>query len=139
MGKRNHLWEVRHAGLLGVKYGVAGRSDLFDAPKSEGEHDVRKSILQGVVDAAVLGYILLFHIIWCIRSLAYSLGDRDDGVRAVAASHLLPISNHLIERLPEELGHVLAVLWNCLRDMKDGLSSNVGAAMDLLGKYAAHR
>ena len=137
--ERNHVWEVRHAGLLGVKYEVAVRSDLFDAPKSEGEHDVGKSILQGVVDAAVLGYILLFHIIWCTGSLAYSLGDRDDDVRAVAASCLLPIANHLIERLPEELGRVLAVLWNCLRDMKDDLSSSVGAVMDLLGEYAAHR
>jgi TATA-binding protein-associated factor len=29
---------------------------------------------------------------------------------------------------------VLLVLWNCLRDMKDDLSSSVGAVMDLLGK-----
>jgi len=64
MDERNHVWEVRHAGLLGVKYEVAVRSDLFDAPKTEGEHDVGKSILQGVVDAAVLGYILRFlHIL----------------------------------------------------------------------------
>lgn len=64
MDERNHVWEVRHAGLLGVKYEVAVRSDLFDAPKNEGEHDVGKSILQGVVDAAVLGYILCFpHIL----------------------------------------------------------------------------
>ncbi|KAL4065257.1 hypothetical protein J3A83DRAFT_4375778 [Scleroderma citrinum] len=119
--ERNHVWEVRHAGLLGIKYEVAVRSDLFDAPKGEGEHDVGKSILKGVVDAAILG-----------------LGDRDDDVRAVAASCLLPIANHLVERLPEVLDRVLAVLWNCLRDMKDDLSSSVGAVMDLLGKLVTY-
>ncbi|KAI6111007.1 hypothetical protein F5141DRAFT_1111960 [Pisolithus sp. B1] len=113
--ERNHVWEVRHAGLLGIKYEVAVRSDLFGAPEREGDHDVGKSILQGVVDAAVLG-----------------LGDRDDDVRAVAASCLLPVATHLVERFPESLDRVLAVLWECLRNMKDDLSSSVGAVMELL-------
>ncbi|KAH7890001.1 hypothetical protein F5I97DRAFT_1849278 [Phlebopus sp. FC_14] len=118
---RNHVWEVRHAGLLGIKYEVAVRSDLFDAPKDEDARDAGKVILQGVVDAAVLG-----------------LGDRDDDVRAVAASCLLPVASHLVERLPESLDRVLAVLWSCLRDMKDDLSSSVGAVMDLLGKLVSY-
>lgn len=52
-------WEVRHAGLLGLKYEVAVRGDLLQAParvKSEGE-DVKpetRSLLQDVVDAAIL-------------------------------------------------------------------------------------
>lgn len=54
---RNHVWEVRHAGLLGIKYEVAVRSDLFDAPKDEESGDTGSAILTGVVDAAVLGYI----------------------------------------------------------------------------------
>ena len=62
------------------------------------------------------------------------LGDRDDDVRSVAASCLLPVASYLVERLPEELSRVLAVLWSCLSDMKDDLSSSVGAVMDLLGK-----
>ncbi|KAI6009398.1 hypothetical protein F5J12DRAFT_891501 [Pisolithus orientalis] len=119
--ERNHVWEVRHAGLLGIKYEVAVRSDLFGAPESEGELDVGKSILQGVVDAAVLG-----------------LGDRDDDVRAVAATCLLPVAGRLVERFPESLDRVLAVLWNCLRDMKDDLSSSVGAVMELLGKLVTY-
>ncbi|KIJ17139.1 hypothetical protein PAXINDRAFT_130724 [Paxillus involutus ATCC 200175] len=118
---RNHVWEVRHAGLLGIKYEVAVRSDLFDAPKEEEFGDAGKEILQGVVDAAVLG-----------------LGDRDDDVRAVAATCLLPVASHLVERLPESLDRVLAVLWGCLRDMKDDLSSSVGAVMDLLGKLVTY-
>lgn len=68
----SHVWEVRHAGLLGIKYEVAVRSDLFDIKKveevkTEGADikmeeeakpafdDVGKSILLDVVDAAVLG------------------------------------------------------------------------------------
>ena len=65
-----------------------------------------------------------------------SLGDRDDDVRSVAASCLLPVAAYLVERLPEELGRVLAVLWSCLSDMKDDLSSSVGGVMDLLGKHS---
>jgi TATA-binding protein-associated factor len=66
---RGHVWQVRHAGLLGIKYEVAVRSDLFtkEAIKSE---DIIKTedidmtdarghegveVLLGVVDAAVLG------------------------------------------------------------------------------------
>ncbi|KAI0086641.1 SNF2 chromatin remodeling protein [Irpex rosettiformis] len=130
-----HVWQVRHAGLLGIKYEVAVRSDLFAAEPVKAESDVKaedvemgdttddqgKEVLKGVVDAAVLG-----------------LGDRDDDVRSVAASCLLPVASHLVDQLPEELGRVLAVLWSCLSDMKDDLSSSVGAVMDLLGRLVAY-
>ena len=62
--ERSHVWEVRHAGLLGVKYEVAVRTDLFET-ESVKEEDVKKEdddmgeggkqVLRGVVDAAVLG------------------------------------------------------------------------------------
>lgn len=42
-------WQVRHAGLVGIKYEVAVRPDLFDDPASGME------VLQGVIDAAVSG------------------------------------------------------------------------------------
>ncbi|KAG0705295.1 hypothetical protein DFH29DRAFT_1031866 [Suillus ampliporus] len=115
-GDGSHVWEVRHAGLLGIKYEVAVRSDLFETAGDTG-----KVILEDVVDAAVLG-----------------LSDPDDDVRAVAASCLLPIAGHLVEQLPESLDRVLLVLWNCLRGMKDDLSSSVGAVMDLLGKLVTY-
>ncbi|KAH7927090.1 hypothetical protein BV22DRAFT_1193901 [Leucogyrophana mollusca] len=118
---RSHVWEVRHAGLLGIKYEVAVRNDLFESDPDAATDDVGKEILQGVVDAAVLG-----------------LGDRDDDVRAVAATCLLPVAGHLVDRLPESLDRVLTVLWSCLRDMKDDLSSSVGAVMDLLGKLVTY-
>jgi TATA-binding protein-associated factor len=62
------------------------------------------------------------------------LSDRDDDVRAVAASCLLPVAAHLVEQIPESLDRVLVVLWSCLSDMKDDLSSSVGAVMALLGE-----
>ncbi|KAH9948095.1 SNF2 chromatin remodeling protein [Amylocystis lapponica] len=122
--ERGHIWEVRHAGLLGIKYEVAVRSDLVRSSSSkddpDGSQDERE-VLRGVVDAAVLG-----------------LGDRDDDVRSVAASCLLPVAAHLVDQLPEELSRVLAVLWSCLGDMKDDLSSSVGAVMDLLGQLVTY-
>ncbi|KAL4259712.1 TATA-binding protein-associated factor Mot1 [Pleurotus pulmonarius] len=122
----SHIWEVRHAGLLGVKYEVAVRSDLFEASfndmKQEDDTLVSgKSILRDVVDAAILG-----------------LGDRDDDVRAVAATSLLPVAQHIVEQIPESLDQILIVLWHCLSDMKDDLNSSVGAVMDLLGKLVTY-
>jgi TATA-binding protein-associated factor len=63
----------------------------------------------------------------------FSLGDHDDDVRAVAASCLLPVASQLVQQLPDHLGAVIDVLWNCLSEMKDDLSSSVGAVMELLG------
>ena len=42
-------WQVRHAGLVGVKYEVAVRPDLVDDPDSGEE------VLRGVLDAAISG------------------------------------------------------------------------------------
>ena len=45
---RSHIWEVRHAGLLGVKYEVAVRNDLVGVSGT--------ALLEDVVQAALLGY-----------------------------------------------------------------------------------
>lgn len=53
--EHSHVWEVRHAGLLGIKYEVAVRSDLFEwAPKQEGA-TTSSDVLKDVVEAAILG------------------------------------------------------------------------------------
>ncbi|CAE6409738.1 unnamed protein product [Rhizoctonia solani] len=106
------VWEVRHAGLLGLKYEVAVRRDLVDTSREDA-----RDILQGVVGAALIG-----------------LGDNDDDVRSVAASCLVPIAAEIVARLPDAVPGVLEVLWASLQDMKDDLGSSVGAVMDLLGK-----
>lgn len=57
--EKTHIWEVRHAGLLGMKYEVAVRSDLFDKKTVKQEELVPAQpgicVLRDVVDAAVLG------------------------------------------------------------------------------------
>ncbi len=67
--QRTHIWEVRHAGLLGIKYEVAVRSDLFSTTPVKQEDsefdDTGKEILRGVVAAALLGYISLLTIFIC--------------------------------------------------------------------------
>lgn len=51
----------------------------------------------------------------------------------MAASCLLPITQHLVEQVPDCLERVLIVVSRCLSDMRDDLSSSVGYVMDLLG------
>jgi TATA-binding protein-associated factor len=128
-----HIWEVRHAGLLGIKYEVAVRPDLVSEPiKTDEGGPVSQAALQDVVDAAILGYVFRVSV-WVNDNNFDSLGDRDDDVRSVAASCLLPVAKHVVELLPDALPQVLAVLWSGLTNMKDDLSSSVGTVMDLLG------
>lgn len=54
---KNHIWEIRHAGLLGIKYEVAVRGDLFDQHTIEQEGQSGDAVLRGVVDAAILGCV----------------------------------------------------------------------------------
>ena len=183
--EKSHIWEVRHAGLLGIKYEVAVRSDVVEAERGDMQDEVKakggfetrvtvkaeavgedvgiendagvqmkgtqeecgvkaephlldrgpQHILQDVVDAAVLGQALFLCRVldFPLTLEVHRLGDRDDDVRSVAASCLIPVATHLVRQLPTCLSLVLAVLWDCLGDMKDDLSSSVGAVMDLLG------
>ena len=123
-GKRAHSWEVRHAGLLGLKYLVAVRKDLFAVQANEGyitESSIYSvvqgpNLLKDALDVAILG-----------------LRDTDDDVRGVAASALLPILPELVHGLPsEDFLELLDVIYLCLSDLKDDLSSSVGNVMDLL-------
>ncbi|OCF37798.1 TATA-binding protein-associated factor [Kwoniella heveanensis BCC8398] len=120
-------WEIRHAGLLGLKYEVAVRGDLLGVSSDENvkmEVDVKPDVekveldlLKDVVAAAVL-----------------ALEDSDDDVRTVAASALIPIPQTLAGRLAErDLASLLKTLWDCLREGGDELGSSTGAVMDLLG------
>jgi TATA-binding protein-associated factor len=55
--ERTHVWEVRHAGLLGIKYEVAVRSDLVQVNNTKEDSEPNnRTILRDVVDATVLGY-----------------------------------------------------------------------------------
>jgi TATA-binding protein-associated factor len=128
-GRMKYIWQVRHSGLLGLKYFVAVQGHLVrggDAPAVKPEpsedEDVKPSletggaVLRAVVDAALVG-----------------LRDQDDDVRSAGAATLIPLAAALVEQLPNKLKEVVDVLWACLGDLKDDLSSSVGGVMDLLG------
>ena len=75
---KNHIWEVRHAGLLGIKYEVAVRSDLFSVDfeqdaESKAE-DTGKEALREVVDVAILGWAG-FILLKNLMSETYSCGS----------------------------------------------------------------
>ncbi|RUS21143.1 hypothetical protein BC937DRAFT_93516 [Endogone sp. FLAS-F59071] len=100
------IWEVRHAGLLGLKYTVAVRRDLVG------------SLVEGTIGAVVLG-----------------LRDHDDDVRAVSAATLLPITTDFVKLSSRErVKEVVETLWDCLVDLKDDLTASTGAVMDLLAR-----
>lgn len=124
--KPKYIWQVRHSGLLGLKYVVAvqGRELLSIPPMVKVEEDVKPNLLNAemplkqVVDAALVG-----------------LRDRDDDVRAAAAATLAPVTHEIVAGLPSELHDLLEVLWSCLSDLKDDLASSVGGVMNLLCVY----
>ncbi|WFD29083.1 TATA-binding protein-associated factor mot1 [Malassezia sp. CBS 17886] len=152
-GRRGYVWEVRHAGLLGLKYEVAVRLDVLgggaqagevknaggDGPATPGKTELgmggdalRHSAVDGrdpgaaapsppsdmlsdVLDVAILG-----------------LADDDDDVRNVAAAMLLPIASPLVEQKLDRIPELLDLLWSCVRNARDDLSSSTGGVMDLL-------
>ncbi|KAL0076434.1 hypothetical protein J3Q64DRAFT_1852898 [Phycomyces blakesleeanus] len=100
------IWEVRHAGLLGLKYAVAVRKDLVEM------------LVEGTTGAVILG-----------------LRDHDDDVRAVSAATLLPITAEFVRMSTEDrVSNVITTLWDCLIDLKDDLTASTGAVMDLIAK-----
>ncbi|CAG8553691.1 13638_t:CDS:10, partial [Dentiscutata heterogama] len=104
-GDKPSIWEVRHAGMLGLKYAVAVRKDLVN------------TILDGTVGAVILG-----------------LKDNDDDVRAVAASILIPIAEHFVTLSAHKIPEIVSVLWDCLKDLKDDLTASTASVMDFLAR-----
>lgn len=96
-------WEVRHGGLLGLKYLVVIREDL------------------------ILEYLprILDHIL-------DGLEDAVDDVAAVCASTLIPIATHLPKLLSQtRLSQILTKIWDLLLD-QDELTSACNSFMGLL-------
>lgn len=110
-GQRSYVWEVRHAGLLGIKYEVTMRVDVLG---------VEDDMLADVLDVAQLG-----------------LRDDDDDVRAVAAATLLPITRNLVCHQLVRVPALLDQLWACVGDRRDDLSSSAASVMDLLAALMA--
>uniref|UniRef100_A0A3Q1FYB1 BTAF1 RNA polymerase II, B-TFIID transcription factor-associated n=1 Tax=Acanthochromis polyacanthus TaxID=80966 RepID=A0A3Q1FYB1_9TELE len=95
-------WEVRHGGLLGIKYALAVRQDLI---------------------AVLLPRVL--------PAITEGLQDLDDDVRAVAAASLIPVVEGLVQLQPNKVPFIVDTLWDALLGLDD-LTASTNSIMTLL-------
>ncbi|OLY80671.1 TATA-binding protein-associated factor MOT1 [Smittium mucronatum] len=100
------IWEIRHSGLLGLKYVVAIRNDM------------QQFIFNDIVDAAVV-----------------ALNGGDDDVRGVAASALLPLVHLIASNLPHKTFDILSALFDALKEIEDDLAASTASVMSLLSAF----
>lgn len=106
------VWEVRHGGLLGVKYLVAIRPDLIE------------QLIEVLLPVIEKG-----------------LGDGDDDVRAAAAEALLPICDAMAQLVPTAIPQIMGIIWKALTDLDDltvSTSSMIRLLTQLLRLSCAH-
>ncbi|KAM5142212.1 TATA-binding protein-associated factor 172 [Mantella aurantiaca] len=101
-------WEVRHGGLLGIKYALAVRQDLI------------KILLPKALPAIIEG-----------------LQDLDDDVRAVAAASLVPVVDSLVKLQFKQVPFILSTLWDALLELDD-LTASTNSIMTLLSSLLAY-
>lgn len=102
--QRHAHWQVRHGGLLGVKYLILIRPDMVD------------SLLDQVLPVITTG-----------------LADPFDDVRSAAADALLPISTHVVARKDGTVDRLLTILWDSLTDLDD-LTASTSSVLRLLAE-----
>lgn len=102
------IWEICHGGMLGIKYLVAVREDVFLSDQE---------VLDGVVECVLHG-----------------LANHDDDVRAVAAATLVPVADQFVSLRPASVQNLIDTLWMSLEELRDDLSASTGSVMDLLAK-----
>ncbi|XP_030839988.1 TATA-binding protein-associated factor 172 [Strongylocentrotus purpuratus] len=101
-------WEVRHGGLLGLKYLLAVRKEMTEV------------LLPAVLPSIIQG-----------------LQDVDDDVRAVSAAALLPVTHVLIKTSPQQVMQILHTLWETLVELDD-LTASTNSIMNLLASLLSH-
>ncbi|XP_027030782.2 TATA-binding protein-associated factor 172 [Tachysurus fulvidraco] len=101
-------WEVRHGGLLGIKYALAVRQDLIS------------QLLPRVLPAVTEG-----------------LQDLDDDVRAVAAAALIPVVDGLVQLQPAKVPFIVNTLWDALLELDD-LTASTNSIMTLLSSLLTY-
>ncbi|KAK6487599.1 TATA-binding protein-associated factor 172-like [Huso huso] len=101
-------WEVRHGGLLGIKYALAVRQDLIGA------------LLPKVLPAITEG-----------------LQDLDDDVRAVAAAALIPVVDGLVHLQAIKVPFIVNTLWDALLELDD-LTASTNSIMTLLSSLLTY-
>nr|XP_048714523.1 TATA-binding protein-associated factor 172 isoform X5 [Caretta caretta] len=101
-------WEVRHGGLLGIKYALAIRQDTIN------------TLLPKVLPAIIEG-----------------LQDLDDDVRAVAAASLVPVVESLVHLQSQKVPFILNTLWDALLELDD-LTASTNSIMILLSSLLTY-
>jgi TATA-binding protein-associated factor len=105
-------WEVRHGGMLGLKYLVVVR---------------KESIIQD-------------HLKDVLPLMRAAIESEDDDVRSVGAEALQPLAHHLVTN-PECFAWfgkpLLALLWTTLQHLDD-LTASTSAVMALMAEMAQH-
>ncbi|KAF6727063.1 TATA-binding protein-associated factor 172, partial [Oryzias melastigma] len=105
---REDQWEVRHGGLLGIKYALAVRQDLI-----------------GILLPRVL------------PAITEGLQDLDDDVRAVAAAALIPVVDGLVQLQTNKVPSIVNTLWDALLDLDD-LTASTNSIMTLLSSLLTY-
>ncbi|XP_035387395.1 TATA-binding protein-associated factor 172 isoform X2 [Electrophorus electricus] len=101
-------WEVRHGGLLGIKYALAVRQDLIS--------ELLPRVLPAITDG---------------------LQDLDDDVRAVAAAALIPVVEGLVRLQPAKVPFIVSTLWDALLELDD-LTASTNSIMTLLSSLLTY-
>ncbi|XP_076142111.1 TATA-binding protein-associated factor 172-like isoform X1 [Alosa pseudoharengus] len=103
-----HQWEVRHGGLLGIKYALAVRQDLIS--------DLLPRVLPAITEG---------------------LQDLDDDVRAVAAAALIPVVDGLVQLQLPKVPFIVNILWDALLELDD-LTASTNSIMTLLSSLLTY-
>ncbi|XP_063047545.1 TATA-binding protein-associated factor 172 isoform X2 [Engraulis encrasicolus] len=101
-------WEVRHGGLLGIKYALAVRQDLIS--------DLLPRVLPAITEG---------------------LQDLDDDVRAVAAAALIPVVDGLVQLQLSKVPFIVSILWDALLELDD-LTASTNSIMTLLSSLLTY-
>ncbi|XP_040342843.1 TATA-binding protein-associated factor 172 [Herpailurus yagouaroundi] len=101
-------WEVRHGGLLGIKYALAVRQDVIN------------TLLPKVLTRIIEG-----------------LQDFDDDVRAVAAASLVPVVESLVDLQTQKVPFIINTLWDALLELDD-LTASTNSIMTLLSSLLTY-
>ncbi|XP_029788086.1 TATA-binding protein-associated factor 172 isoform X3 [Suricata suricatta] len=101
-------WEVRHGGLLGIKYALAVRQDVIN------------TLLPKVLSRIIEG-----------------LQDLDDDVRAVAAASLVPVVESLVDLQTQKVPFIINTLWDALLELDD-LTASTNSIMTLLSSLLTY-
>ena len=112
------MLQVRHGGLLGLKYLIAVCEDFAI------------TLLPTLLPVLKTAFVVSD----CNKLTNYSLSDDDDDVRAVAAESLLPLAHYIMTHSVQEMQSLLSLLWDALEQLDD-LTASTAHVMRLLGTF----